>query len=223
MKLRFLTACLLILSAVGLYGCDDEKSISFDKLPQTAQQFVHQYFPTQNTVRITREKDDGRKNYEVTLDNGASIDFDESGHGHISKASSPRCRSDFCLRPCKPTSASGIRTLRYMKSTPSRAVTKSKSTTEKRSGIPPTARSSGKNSPASTKNGSSGIDEGRHVSRKHAGPFHNRAAADQFAIEWSCGNFSPLQAFCEVHFSAGAVQNGSSSGNPSARKPVVQR
>ena len=79
MKLRFLTACLLILSAVGLYGCDDEKSISFDKLPQTAQQFVHQYFPTQNTVRITREKDDGRKNYEVTLDNGASIDFDESG------------------------------------------------------------------------------------------------------------------------------------------------
>ena len=222
MKLRFLTACLLILSAVGLYGCDDEKSISFDKLPQTAQQFVHQYFPTQNTAspgkRTTAAKT--TKSRWTTAPRSISTN---PAHGHISKASSPRCRSDFCPRPCKPTSASGIRTLRYMKSTPSWAVTKSKSTTVKRSGIPPTARSSEKNSPASTKNGSSGIDEGRHVSRKHAGPFHNRAAADQFAIEWSCGNFSPLQAFCEVHFSAGAVQNGSSSGNPSARKPVVQR
>ncbi len=79
MKLRLLTACLLILSTVGLYSCDDEKSISFDKLPQTAQQFIRQYFPSQNTVSIIQEKDNGRNDYEVTLDNGTTIDFNESG------------------------------------------------------------------------------------------------------------------------------------------------
>lgn len=78
-KLRILAVCLMLLSVVGLYSCDDEKSISFDKLPQTAQLFVQQNFPTTTVLRVMREKDDGRKNYEVTLNNGAQIDFDESG------------------------------------------------------------------------------------------------------------------------------------------------
>lgn len=178
MKLRFLTACLLILSAVGLYGCDDEKasrSINCPKRPSSSSISISpRRIPSASPGKRTTAAKTTKSRW-TTAPRSISTN---PAHGHISKASSPRCRSDFCPRPCKPTSASGIRTLRYMKSTPSWAVTKSKSTTVKRSGIPPTARSSGKNSPASTKNGSSGIDEGRHVSRKHAGPFHNRAAAD---------------------------------------------
>ena len=73
------TICIALLATFGLYSCDDEKSISFDKLPQAAQQFVLQNFPTTSVVRVIREKDDGRKDYEVTLNNGTQIDFDESG------------------------------------------------------------------------------------------------------------------------------------------------
>lgn len=37
------------------------------------------YFPGQTITQVQQERNDGRKSYEVTLDNGASIDFDNSG------------------------------------------------------------------------------------------------------------------------------------------------
>lgn len=79
MKLRILTTCLMLLSAIGLYSCEEEKNIAFDKLPQTAQQFVEQHFSSQKVVRIVQDKDDGRKDYEVIFENGTTIDFNESG------------------------------------------------------------------------------------------------------------------------------------------------
>lgn len=90
MKLRIFTTCLLLLSTIGLYSCKDEKNIAFDKLPQTAQQFVQQHFPSQKVVRVVQDKDDGRKDYEVIFDNGVTIDFNESGSWtHIESTFSP--------------------------------------------------------------------------------------------------------------------------------------
>lgn len=79
MKHKILTFLLLMAGAIGLQSCDDEKNISADKLPQPAKEFVSQYFPSQTITRVQQERNDGRKSYEVMLDNGASIDFDNAG------------------------------------------------------------------------------------------------------------------------------------------------
>lgn len=79
MKHRILTYLLLIAAMVGLQSCDDEKVISANKLPDPANAFVSLYFPGQTVRQAKRERDHGRKSYEVTLDNGVIVDFDKNG------------------------------------------------------------------------------------------------------------------------------------------------
>lgn len=79
-KRSFLTLCLLLFGAlIGLQSCDDEKTITFDKLPQTARQFIGTYFPDQTVNRTRQEKDNGIISYEVRLSDGTEIDFDADG------------------------------------------------------------------------------------------------------------------------------------------------
>ena len=76
MKKRIVTLCLLLFGAlIGLQSCDDEKNIAFDKLPQTARQFIGIYFPDQTVNRTRQEKDNGIVSYEVRLTDGTEIDF----------------------------------------------------------------------------------------------------------------------------------------------------
>lgn len=51
MKHKILTCLLLVVGAIGLQSCDDEKIISADKLPQPAKEFVSQYFPMQKILK----------------------------------------------------------------------------------------------------------------------------------------------------------------------------
>ena len=70
-----LCGAFLLLSA----GCDDEKQIGYGKLPAAAQAFIEHYFPECQVVSAEREKDDGGKEYQVTLCNGTQIEFDARG------------------------------------------------------------------------------------------------------------------------------------------------
>ncbi len=80
MKKRIVTLCLLLFGAlIGLQSCDDEKNITFDKLPQTARQFIGNYFPDQTVNRTRQEKDNGIVSYEVRLTDGTEIDFNAAG------------------------------------------------------------------------------------------------------------------------------------------------
>ena len=72
-----LTAFLFLLLAA--WGCDDEERISYGKLPSAARTFIETYFPTESCVYAERDRDDGRREYEVRLSNGAEIKFDAQG------------------------------------------------------------------------------------------------------------------------------------------------
>ena len=74
MKNLAFTLRLLIVSIVFV-ACDEEKLISIDKLPATAQTFLHTHFPSQEAIRIEKDRD----NYDVYLANGVQIDFTKSG------------------------------------------------------------------------------------------------------------------------------------------------
>ena len=69
-----LFACLLTLTA-----CDDERTIGYDELPSAARTFIERYFPARTVHHVQREKDDGRRKYECTLDDGTQLEFDASG------------------------------------------------------------------------------------------------------------------------------------------------
>ncbi|WP_291530000.1 PepSY-like domain-containing protein [Bacteroides sp. UBA939] len=74
MKNLVFTLCLLIVS-IAFVACDEEKLVSIDKLPTTAQTFIQTHFPAQEATRIEKDRD----SYDVYLANGVSIDFTKSG------------------------------------------------------------------------------------------------------------------------------------------------
>ena len=71
-----LAMCALVFTFAA---CDDEKSISFGRLPDNAQAFIETYFPGVGVTSVIREKDDGRTTYDVLLDDGTDIEFDSKG------------------------------------------------------------------------------------------------------------------------------------------------
>ena len=72
-----LTALFSLL--LGLSACDDEERISYGRLPAAARTFIETYFPTESCVYAERDRDDGHREYEVRLSNGAEIKFDAQG------------------------------------------------------------------------------------------------------------------------------------------------
>lgn len=83
MKQKFshmLPILAVIIMAFAFQSCDrDEKTIDYSDLPQTARQFILQFFPGIETAYSKWEKDDGRKEYEVLLADGTELQFDNSG------------------------------------------------------------------------------------------------------------------------------------------------
>lgn len=72
-----LTAFFSLL--LGLSSCDDEERISYGRLPAAARAFIETYFPAESCVYAERDRDDGRREYEVRLSNGSEIKFDAQG------------------------------------------------------------------------------------------------------------------------------------------------
>ena len=69
---------MALVGMLGLQSCDDEREISYGKLPSLARAFIETYFPDQSVSYAERDKDDGRREYSVVLSNGTEIDFDQN-------------------------------------------------------------------------------------------------------------------------------------------------
>lgn len=77
-------AIFLLTALVGLFmwtGCkdDDDKAIRYGNLPDGAKAFVETYFPGTSVVYAEQEKDDGRVEYTVVLNDATKIQFDAGG------------------------------------------------------------------------------------------------------------------------------------------------
>ena len=81
MKRTFLATFLSIVFAMVAVAChgSDEKEIGYAELPVQAQQFVKQYFPSATYTYVEKEKDNGKWEYEATLNDGTKIDFNNKG------------------------------------------------------------------------------------------------------------------------------------------------
>lgn len=81
MKRKILMLMALLAGALAFHGCDDddEKRIGYADLPQTAREFIGEHFPDWKVNYVEQDTDNGRKDYEVVLDNGTELSFDASG------------------------------------------------------------------------------------------------------------------------------------------------
>lgn len=75
--LRLLTIVIFAGLAFSAFSCsdNDDELITATELPGDAQAFVSTYFPGVGIVSSYRDKDE----YEIILENGTRIDFDNTG------------------------------------------------------------------------------------------------------------------------------------------------
>ena len=76
-QIILLFACLFALQ--GLAKADDDRAITVDQLPQTAQEFIQKYFPKNEISLAKMEKDFWEKKYEVVFVNGEKAEFLKDG------------------------------------------------------------------------------------------------------------------------------------------------
>lgn len=78
MKTKILfVSCLLV--CIIVQSCDKEENITFEKLPQTARDFINAHFSSENIVYIEYDKEMFDKSYEVFFKSGNKIEFNKSG------------------------------------------------------------------------------------------------------------------------------------------------
>ena len=78
-----LFSTLLLALSVCLTACADEKVITAEQLPATAQTFVKTYFADDAITLVMQDRDGLSLEYEVRLNSGSKIEFD--GKGEIKK------------------------------------------------------------------------------------------------------------------------------------------
>ncbi|MBQ8645561.1 MAG: PepSY-like domain-containing protein [Bacteroidales bacterium] len=57
----------------------DDKPITFEQLPQLAQEFVKKYFADRTPSLVTVDQEMAGKSYDVIFSNGDDIEFDRQG------------------------------------------------------------------------------------------------------------------------------------------------
>ena len=78
---KVLTALALLFLSLGItiHAEDRGRVITFEKLPQTAIQFINQYFSNDQFLLISEESEIFEKEYKVLLSNNISLKFDRNG------------------------------------------------------------------------------------------------------------------------------------------------
>ena len=78
---RIFIALLMCISMLDVMAFNDsERPVAFASLPQQARSFITTHFPDVEVVRSLAEKDLFSLEYEVTLANGFSVEFDRKGN-----------------------------------------------------------------------------------------------------------------------------------------------
>lgn len=79
MKRFLLTIVLAAIAASSIYA-DNDRAISFDRLPDAAKEFVETSFPGSRIAYVKKEVDFPEVKYEVMLVDGVTIEFDRRGN-----------------------------------------------------------------------------------------------------------------------------------------------
>lgn len=96
MRKTLLALAFLIISIV-LVRADSKKIITFEQLPQQAQEFVNTHFGEQKIALANREREVFDIDYQLIFTDGNKIDFDKKGlwtdidcrHGEVPRAIVP--------------------------------------------------------------------------------------------------------------------------------------
>lgn len=75
-KLVFLLVCMFTMQVAM---ADNDKPISFEQLPQTAQTFVKQHFPNAKVAFTKMEKEWFETSYDLVFMNGDKLEFNKDG------------------------------------------------------------------------------------------------------------------------------------------------
>lgn len=67
------------LAVAACYHYDDEQPIDKSELPAKAQKFISEHYANNDVRYATIDRDITSTEYEVVLDNGTKIEFNESG------------------------------------------------------------------------------------------------------------------------------------------------
>jgi hypothetical protein len=76
---KLITALLLVALSSSVISCkEEEETITESDLPQEAVNFIQLHFPGETIKRIIRDNEKS-VDYDVWLDNGFALEFDEAG------------------------------------------------------------------------------------------------------------------------------------------------
>ena len=76
-KIKFLLLMAMVMTmSLTMTADDDDRVITFDQLPQTAQAFHKAHFATKAPLLVTADWDD----YTIRYESGEKVEFDRSGN-----------------------------------------------------------------------------------------------------------------------------------------------
>ena len=76
-KIKFLLLMAMVMTmSLTMSADDDDRVITFDQLPQTAQAFHKAHFATKAPLLVTADWDD----YTIRYESGEKVEFDRSGN-----------------------------------------------------------------------------------------------------------------------------------------------
>ena len=82
MKHYAMIAAALVAGVLLFTECASMR-IPYRRLPAKAKAFIETYFPAERCVYAERDRDDGRREYEVKLSDGTEIPIPERRYGEV--------------------------------------------------------------------------------------------------------------------------------------------
>ncbi len=76
---KFITLLVALLAAAAAVYADNDRAVSFDRLPDRAQAFLSENFPSSKLAYAKQERDFLEVHYEVVMVSGEKIEFDRRG------------------------------------------------------------------------------------------------------------------------------------------------
>ncbi len=77
--MKKILSIVLATLCLSFIACANEQIISFEQLPQTAQELIKTHFPQEQVSYVMQERDGFSMEYEVRFANGQKVEFDKAG------------------------------------------------------------------------------------------------------------------------------------------------
>lgn len=88
----YLLMAMVMTMSLTMSADDDDRVITYQQLPQTAQTFLKQHFAKKVPLVVTADWDD----YTVVYESGEKVEFDKKATGKRLSAARPKCLLTWC-------------------------------------------------------------------------------------------------------------------------------